>query len=167
MTTLIRLRGRMSRLPSVIPAYIKSSNPWSITASARLPTLKLPMLFPQTRFTSTNCWTLGTCLQTERRPLDDRLLFRKDWFRGAMNALQDTKLVFFYPGNGMEIQSMKAHEDGGPKYVWYDKLKPFFERGQSLVVYQHGDHSGAEQAIKRRASELRDKFKCGPIWAMR
>ncbi|MDA0987689.1 MAG: hypothetical protein O2783_00850 [Chloroflexi bacterium] len=100
-------------------------------------------------------------------PLDDRFRFRQDWFRGALNVLQDTDMVFFDPDTGMEIPSMKRHRNGGTKYVWYDELKPFFERGQSLVVYQHGDHGAVEQAIKRRGRELRDALKCKRIWVAR
>ncbi|MBF8267549.1 MAG: hypothetical protein HW388_1057, partial [Dehalococcoidia bacterium] len=102
-----------------------------------------------------------------KKALDDRLLLRRDWFSGTLDALQDTELVFFDPDTGMEIPSMKRHRADGPKYVWYDELKPFFGRGQSLVVYQHGDHSKAEQAIKQRASELRDTLKCEQIWIVR
>jgi hypothetical protein len=96
-------------------------------------------------------------------------IFRKDWYSGALKTLQETELVLFDPDNGLEIPSKTRHRAGGSKYVWYNKLEPFLHSGKSIVVYQHSNHQkgGAEEAIKRRTSGLRDKLKCGRIWATR
>ena len=90
-----------------------------------------------------------------KKAADDRLLFRKEWFRSALNALQATELIFFDPDNGLEIPSVKRHRADGPKYVWYDELEPFFARGKSLIVYQHADRdrSGVEGVTKRRVRD--------------
>tara|TARA_Y100000310_G_scaffold184473_1_gene184602 strand:- start:109 stop:474 length:366 start_codon:yes stop_codon:yes gene_type:complete len=77
--------------------------------------------------------------------------------------------VFFDPDTGLETPSTSRHTAHGPEYVWYDELEPFFLCGKSLVVYQHGnrDKGGADEAIKRRAGELKAALRCQRVWAVR
>ena len=104
-----------------------------------------------------------------KKARDDRLLRRKEWFRKALNALQATELVFFDPDNGLETPSKKRHRADGPRHVWYDELEPFFCRGNSLIVYQHGNRKrgGAAEVIRQRARELRCALNGERIWAVR
>ena len=101
--------------------------------------------------------------------MDSRLLYRKEWFRRALSALQDTELAFFDPDNGLGTPSKKRYRVDGPRYVWYDEFKPVLPSGKSLIVYQHGTHEkgGAERVISRRVRELRDELTCQRIWAVR
>ena len=110
----------------------------------------------------------GSMPAVGKKALKARLLFREEWFRRALNALQATELVFFDPDNGLETPSKKRHRADGPRYVWYDELEPFLDREKSLIVYQHGNREkgGAEQVIKRRACDLRSALKCERIWAV-
>lgn len=84
---------------------------------------------------------------------------RQKWLAGALKATEGCALVFFDPDNGLEVQSVRTHHDKGPKFTFYDELKPFWDRGQSLVIYQHKNmHESAEAQITSRTQELQDRL---------
>jgi hypothetical protein len=88
-----------------------------------------------------------------------RLAHRRQWLEGALKTTEGCDLVFFDPDNGLEVQSTKAHQDKGPKFVFYDELKPFWQRGQSLVIYQHKNmHQKADVQIAERKAELKEQL---------
>jgi|SRR5271157_1608666 len=71
----------------------------------------------------------------------DRLSMRKEWFRGAQEATALAQLIFFDPDNGVECKSVTQTRRKGPKYVFWDDLKFFSARNQSLVVHHHLNRS--------------------------
>lgn len=96
----------------------------------------------------------GTKAATEQR-----LEHRRAWLERALKATKDCDIVFFDPDNGLEVASVKPHQDKGPKYTFYDELLPFWQRGQSLVIYQHKNmHQTAEVQIAERKRELAERL---------
>lgn len=94
--------------------------------------------------------------QTSSR--EKRLAYRKRWVKGALDATLNSDIVFFDPDNGLEV-SMKRNRKYGVKYAFFDELSPFFDRGQSLVVYQHINHTEkAEKQIQRRLQEIKERL---------
>ena len=90
---------------------------------------------------------------------DARLEHRKDWLRGALEATSSCGVVFTDPDNGLEVKSCRCYNKRGPKYVFFDELAPFVDRRQSLIIYQHIDHSRpAEDQTRRRLSQLEDRL---------
>ena len=90
---------------------------------------------------------------------------RKKWFSGALEQTREADLVFLDPDNGIECASVSRLSRKGPKYVYWDDLKAFVDRGQSLVVYHHLNRSAlhAEQ-VKRLLEEMRRRFpECEPF----
>ena len=101
----------------------------------------------------------------------DRLLFgrgesresrearRLEWLEAGLRAVEDADLVFADPDNGLEVASVDRLHADGPKYVYYDDLRACWNRGQSLVVYQHiaRNRTAKEQIAARRAA-LRERF---------
>src|SRR5271166_1447118 len=66
-----------------------------------------------------------------------RMTHRRNWRNRALAATKAADIVFFDPDNGIATASIsEAHPKSG-KYVFWDDLTPFWERGQSLVVYHH------------------------------
>lgn len=66
-----------------------------------------------------------------------RALVREGWRQRALAATVRADLVFFDPDNGIEARSVPLTHPRAGKYVFWDDLIPFWERGQSLVIYHH------------------------------
>jgi hypothetical protein len=63
--------------------------------------------------------------------------WRAAWFDAALAATRDASLVFLDPDNGLATKTVERGAPKAGKYVFWDELKPFTDRGQSLVVYHH------------------------------
>ena len=78
---------------------------------------------------------------------------RERWNEEALRQLAGQDVVFFDPDNGLEVKSHSRTSQLGPKYVFYDELVPYWERGQSLIIYQHFDRD--KQRIPHKSARLR------------
>ena len=81
----------------------------------------------------------------------DRADHRSRWVQKAVDASRPCDVVCIDPDNGLEIDSVSRTAKLGPKYAFIDELQPYWQRGQSLVIYQHTHRRGsaAEQAAGR------------------
>jgi len=66
-----------------------------------------------------------------------RRAWRAGWFAQALEATREASLVFLDPDNGLATKTVERGAPKAGKYVFWDELKPFTDRGQSLVVYHH------------------------------
>jgi hypothetical protein len=88
-----------------------------------------------------------------------RLDHRDAWVRGAWEKVAPCDLVFVDPDNGLET-GVQRHHKRGPKYAFFDELQCYLQRGQSLVVYQHVDHTcRVDEQVRRRLSQLDERFR--------
>ena len=55
----------------------------------------------------------------------------------ASEHLLHCPLVFLDPDNGIEVKSVRLGARGSRKYVYLRELAELFDRGHSLVIYQH------------------------------
>jgi len=62
---------------------------------------------------------------------------RAEWSTRALEVLSPAEIVFMDPDNGLPGPSVHSGATKGPKYLFPDELKPYRQRGQSLVVYHH------------------------------
>ena len=85
---------------------------------------------------------------------------RRQWLASAREAVQGADVVFADPDTGLEIPSTQPLVAKGPKYAYYDDLIPYWEREQSLVIYQHATRGqgGMRSQITERINEIRDRF---------
>lgn len=85
---------------------------------------------------------------------------RRDWLASALEIVGGADVVFADPDTGLQIPSMNPLVANGPKYAYYDDLVPCWERGQSLVIYQHADHApgGMGLRIANRIEEIQSHF---------
>jgi len=67
----------------------------------------------------------------------DRTLQRETWLSRCLYKTINCDIVFFDPDNGIETQSITKRHPKSGKYIFWDELRPFAERGQSMVVYHH------------------------------
>ncbi|MCD6326113.1 hypothetical protein J7M28_00960 [bacterium] len=99
---------------------------------------------------------------------DARLEHRKQWWQRGFDLTRDCQVVFFDPDNGLKIESVPLHGGKGPKFTSIDEVVPFYDRGQSIIVYQHLDHSmKADLQIRRRLKQLRKATGADKAFAMR
>ena len=81
---------------------------------------------------------------------------RSQWARAAREQTEGCKLVFLDPDNGLEIPSTQRHHKRAPKYVFYDEIAPFLERGQSVIVIHHAGRP-KNQTVDKQTQTLLDK----------
>ena len=85
----------------------------------------------------------------------NRMDHRMRWVNKALISAGDCDLIFVDPDNGLETKSTERHHKRGPKYVYYDELLPYLQRGKSLVIYHHISRQGsAEEQIDARFSQI-------------
>lgn len=62
---------------------------------------------------------------------------RSLWHRNALESTRHADIVFLDPDNGLETERMHRKQAAGEKHVKWDELKDYYDRGQSVVLYQH------------------------------
>jgi len=68
---------------------------------------------------------------------DERVQYRSRWLEQCLEMTSGCNFVFFDPDNGLETPSVDKRNLKAGKYIFWDELTPFVDRGQSLVVYHH------------------------------
>jgi hypothetical protein len=92
-------------------------------------------------------------------PLAQRTASRTAWIEGALQATKDCDFIMFDPDNGLEVTSCGKYGRKGTKYVFFDELAPYVSRGQTIIVYQHGNRDGSlEEQTQERLGQLQDKL---------
>ncbi len=86
-----------------------------------------------------------------------RIAQRKCWIKSGLEKLQRCEIVFFDPDNGFEVISYRRHSRKSVKFVFYDELTEYYERGQNLIVYQHRDMK-PEAEYNKRFERLKDNY---------
>ena len=81
--------------------------------------------------------------------IGDYARHRNNWHQTALESLKDCDIVFLDPDNGLEVKSYSKTSSSGKKYVFYDELSSYYERGQSLIIYNHRDRKPEEKYIER------------------
>jgi hypothetical protein len=86
----------------------------------------------------------------------DRLQHRAAWLDRCFAATEKSDLVFFDPDNGLEVASVPKHHSSAGKYVYWDELTRFWQRGHTLLVYHHLNRT---MPAVRQVSDLRNRFQ--------
>jgi hypothetical protein len=89
----------------------------------------------------------------------DRLLIRTKWLARALRATAQADLVFVDPDNGIECQSVSRTARSGPKYIFWDEIRAFAARGQTVVVYHHLSRlSSSSEQVKLLRQQLSSRM---------
>ena len=59
------------------------------------------------------------------------------WHTNALLDTQNADIVFLDPDNGLETATMHQNNSATFKHVKWDELKDYYNRGQSVILYQH------------------------------
>ena len=68
---------------------------------------------------------------------ESRLVDRSKWLEDCFRRTEPSELVFFDPDNGIEVRSVPKHNIKAGKYIYWNELVGFWDRGQALLIYHH------------------------------
>jgi len=86
---------------------------------------------------------------------DARKEARTKWLHGAQSKTENCDVVFLDPDNGLEPKSVRPWGKNGPKYVYFDEVRPYLRRNQSVVIYHHlGRNKPGNRQIRDRLEQL-------------
>lgn len=88
------------------------------------------------------------------RAVPDDKLRRSAWFDSALDALSSCDLLFFDPDNGLEVPSKPPGVKDSTKYLYWSEVRLAWERGASLLIYQHFAHQKRQAFINRLKGQL-------------
>lgn len=105
------------------------------------------------------------------RALDFPASNRDEWLKSGLEALKDCAVVFFDPDNGLTPLKNSNFKYSVPltweksvKYVYHEDLEKYFERGQSLIVYQHRTREKEEKYLLRFKKIKKEIKKAGSVF---
>ena len=97
----------------------------------------------------------------------ERLLCRSTWLARCFELTGNCDLVFFDPDNGLEIASVPKHHPKAGKYIYWDELVPFWNRGHALLIYHHLNRTASAarqiQSLKLRFAATFDRAEVLPL----
>ena len=92
----------------------------------------------------------------------ERNKYRDKWLSNCVVKTKGAEVVFFDPDNGLEGSKPRPITDKGPKFLYWSDLKPFIQRNQSLVIYNHASRQGTVyKQITRRLSQVKRHIPYG------
>jgi len=96
----------------------------------------------------------------------DELAKRTEFHNRCMLSLSETELVFFDPDNGLEVPSFKKGSKQSNKYAFYDEIVDHFERGKSILVYQHFPRKPRTTFIREVCSKASSIVANSRLWSL-
>jgi hypothetical protein len=98
--------------------------------------------------------------------IEARKEHRQAWVERGQQKLRDCELVFFDPDNGLETKT-KRYKAKGPKYVFFDEIRPYYARGSSVVIYQQMNHLiKAVVQVRDRLRDIKEKLNAKACFAL-
>lgn len=85
----------------------------------------------------------------------ERADYRREWLSRALERTRDCDLVFFDPDNGLQTRTIGKRDLKAGKYVFWDELSAFVERGQALVIYHHTNRT---EPVPAQVARLKQEF---------
>lgn len=62
---------------------------------------------------------------------------RDEWHKRALVLLKGLDIVFMDPDNGMLVKSVGKQSVRSVKYTFYEEVRDYVKRGQSVLIYNH------------------------------
>jgi len=66
---------------------------------------------------------------------------RENWFKGSLSVLANADAVFLDPDNGIETPAVNITQADAVKYAFIDEVKQYYDKGQSVIIYNHRNRS--------------------------
>ena len=79
---------------------------------------------------------------------------RDEWHKLALNCLEGFDVVFLDPDNGLLVKSVGKRSARSVKYTFYEEVRDYINRGQSVIVYNHRCRKPEEQYFNDICNKL-------------
>jgi hypothetical protein len=99
--------------------------------------------------------------------LPDPVAGRFLWFSNLWEQVEGRRVLFFDPDNGMSVRSVKRGTRGSSKYLYWDELGSAYDRGHSVIVYQHFPRQPRGQFVSALAARINEEVGCNHVSAIR
>jgi len=80
---------------------------------------------------------------------ENKLSYRESWIEESLNMLSSCNLIFYDPDNGIETGTLQKHHKKAGKYVFYDEVSKYYNKGKSLIIYNHRSREPEDNYLKR------------------
>ena len=87
----------------------------------------------------------------------DRAPERETYFGTVLHELKGTDLIFLDPDNGIEVPSRPVGRKESSKYTLWSEISAFYQRGQSILVYQHFRREKRSRFIAQMVADIRQR----------
>ena len=98
--------------------------------------------------------------------LSDDVKLRKNDFSSALDSFNGHEIIFFDPDNGLEIKSKPLGRKNSNKYLYFPEVMEAFDRGHSLVIYQHFPFITRDLYINDRIRQLREATNSSMVFSV-
>lgn len=89
---------------------------------------------------------------------------RGSYMSEALSRFKKSTLIFFDPDNGLHVSSVATGAPASPKYVYRSEVLAAYERGHSVLIYQHFPREDHSQFRTRAMRELGRLCHRGEVW---
>ncbi len=76
-----------------------------------------------------------------------------------MEHLRDCSVLFFDPDNGIEVVSVQVGKRNSSKYIYWREIEDAYQKGHSVLVYQHFQRKERSQFIAGIAREVSERLE--------
>lgn len=88
--------------------------------------------------------------------LTDSKQQREAYFKDFHSIIaKDCSLIFFDPDNGLAVKSIAKRNKNSCKYIFPDEIKACYDRGFSILLYQHFTREKRETFIQNKVEECK------------
>lgn len=88
---------------------------------------------------------------------------RERYFEELWELSSGHRVLFFDPDNGLEISSTPYGRRGSTRYLYWREVETAWQRGFSLIIFQHYRREPRAQFVERLLSDLRARFDVLPF----
>jgi hypothetical protein len=97
--------------------------------------------------------------------LSDDAKQREEYFQRFWTTAEGCDLVFFDPDNGVEVKSKPYGQTGSAKYLYWRELVTGWEKGYSVLVYQHFRREQRSRFMERMARTMQARTGAATVYA--
>ncbi len=83
---------------------------------------------------------------------------RNLWLAGAKQATKEADVVYLDPDTGIAPDEAGMLRKKGPKFAYTSDIREFWEREQSVIVFQHRNHQPIDRQVLDKLGQLERKF---------
>lgn len=81
------------------------------------------------------------------------------YFERCLQMMRDRDVIFFDPDNGLEVASTPIGKPGSTKFLYLNELESAYERGHSVLLYQHFSRQKRDSFIDEKGIVIGQRLK--------